>query len=264
MEKEKKKLLLVAVSVGVFLVIIISAGILILTPKAPAGGAVFSSSQPIPAGSIGNLNDSEGRGFNSISFGQPVLAEQPVVNAAPENNFYNNGTDSEAAGVNGDARVTISIPKPTTAAVPDVPSVSIAPSAGKPAATVAKPVSSAAVPAAAPKPAAAATPAAARPAASSTPASRPAASSSQPKTRNDYWVQTGAFTALVRAEGVKDTLASKGITSIIENREVEGRDWYRVRVGPYTTETEANYWLALVKAIDGFADSQVRQTVSAR
>jgi DedD protein len=106
----------------------------------------------------------------------------------------------------------------------------------------------------------AAKPAAAKPAV----AAKPAAATVQSKARSDYWVQTGAFSTQVRAEGVKETLAAKGITSIIENRAVDGKTWYRVRVGPYTSETEANYWLALVRSIDGFADSQVRQTVAAR
>jgi DedD protein len=78
--------------------------------------------------------------------------------------------------------------------------------------------------------------------------------------QNDYWIQTGAFSALVRAEDVKETLASKGLSSIIDDRDVDGQTWYRVRVGPYTSENEANYWLALVKAIDGFNESQVRST----
>ncbi|MCL1930397.1 MAG: SPOR domain-containing protein [Treponema sp.] len=71
-------------------------------------------------------------------------------------------------------------------------------------------------------------------------------------------MQTGAFSTKIRAEGAKESLASKGITSIIDNRDIDGKTWYRVRVGPYTSETEANYWLALVKSIDGFGDSQVR------
>jgi DedD protein len=75
-------------------------------------------------------------------------------------------------------------------------------------------------------------------------------------------VQTGAFTAIIRAEDAKETLASKGITSIIENRQIDGLTWYRVRLGPYTSESEAKYWLALVQSIDGFAGSQVRQTPS--
>jgi DedD protein len=86
--------------------------------------------------------------------------------------------------------------------------------------------------------------------------------SSRPRARSqeDYWIQTGAFSALVRAESAKEILASKGLVSIIDDREVEGQTWYRVRVGPYTSENEANYWLALVRAIDGFNGSQVRSS----
>ena len=69
---------------------------------------------------------------------------------------------------------------------------------------------------------------------------------------------------MTTAERVKATLASKGITSIIENREINGRTLFRVRVGPYTSQNEANYWLSLIKSIDGFEDSQVRQTTSLR
>jgi DedD protein len=86
--------------------------------------------------------------------------------------------------------------------------------------------------------------------------------SSRPKARlqQDYWIQTGAFSALVRAEDAKEILASKGLAPIIDDREVDGQTWYRVRVGPYTSENEANYWLALVRAIDGFDQSQVRSS----
>jgi DedD protein len=278
---EKKKLLLVAVSVGVFLVIVISAAILIFTPKAgggdPGTGTVMSAARPIPAGAAGtfsgdqaplqvlpqDLGLSEGaeqkepatldaadlvRGAGGIQ----GIQSPPQATAIQENHFYINGEnggnsgDGLAAGKSGGdaARVVINVPKPSTAAVPDTPVESAGRSA--PRQTTARP---AAAPArSAPvKPAAAAKPAV---------TAKPAVV----KTYNDYWVQTGAFTAKVRAEGVKETLSSKGITSIIENREVEGKTWYRVRVGPYTSENEANYWLALVKSIDGFADSQVRMT----
>ena len=245
MEKEKKKLLLVAVSVGVFLVIIISAAILVLTPKVPAGGTAFSSTRAIPAGPGGTetgrpqpayVDPSDMLRNNDSIRG---IQTPPGENAAGETNISVSG---EASGADRDGRVTIDIPKPSTAAVPDTPAVSqTPPAAARPAATVT-----------------------AAPAQSAATARPTAAASAQTRTRNDFWVQTGAFTARIRAEGVKETLASKGITSIIENREVNGSTWYRVRVGPYTSETEANYWLALVKSIDGFADSQVRQTTSVR
>jgi DedD protein len=282
---EKKKLLLVAVSVGVFLVIIISASILIFTPKASGSGAAVSSARPVMPGTPGtdsagtartvpgaglvsgtDLNGPAGgeetpRSPASIdaadlvrnSQGVQGIQSPPSATAIQETNFYINGEKPiesytvEKTEGDASARVIINVPKPSTAAVPDAPPASPAPRQTNRPAAAARPVPAAAKPAAVkPVPAAASKPA-------------PAA-----RTYNDYWVQTGAFSAKVHAEGVKETLASKGITSIIENREVEGKTWYRVRVGPYTSENEANYWLALVKAIDGFADSQVRQTRSVR
>jgi len=248
MEKEMKKLLLVAVSVGVFLLITITVAIVLLTPKAAVEGTSFSSSVPYSAGRI-QAGTENGRDVLT----QPEISQGINVNV--------NREDSNAATVadrNDGDRLTISIPKPSTAAVPanqETPSTN----ASKPVATVtparttttatpsttttAKPSATTAIPVAASRPA---------------PETRPAATT---KTINDYWVQTGAFAAQVRAEDAKETLASKGIISIIENRIIDGRLWYRVRLGPYTSEREANYWLALVKSIDGFGESQVRQTV---
>jgi DedD protein len=80
--------------------------------------------------------------------------------------------------------------------------------------------------------------------------------------RTNFWVQTGSFSTQTRAEGVKEVLAAKGIPSIIENRDVEGRTFYRVRVGPYTSNNEASYWLTLIKQINGFEDSQIWQNQS--
>ncbi|MCL2094052.1 MAG: SPOR domain-containing protein [Treponema sp.] len=73
-------------------------------------------------------------------------------------------------------------------------------------------------------------------------------------------MQTGSFSSIARAEGAKASLADRGITSIIENREVDGRPFFRVRVGPYTSQNEADYWLNLIQEISGFEDSQVWQT----
>ena len=246
MEKEKKKLLLVAVTVGVFLAIIISAAVLILMPKTSMEGTAFSSTRPIPAGQQPASVDPADLVRNNDSI--RGIQQGPAANANQENNFYINGDPNEERN---DSQVVINIPRPSAAAVPDTQAPAPRSSA--------KPASPAA-----PAAAVARTQPASKPASSASSAPAAPAASAPAKARNDFWVQTGAFTAKVRAENVKETLATKGITSIIENREVDGKVWYRVRVGPYTSETEANYWLALVKSIDGFAESQVRQTVSAR
>jgi DedD protein len=269
---EKKKLLLVAVSVGVFLAIVVSAAILIFTPKTPGTGTALSAARPIPAGALGTIPGQEPLQTQPATVdaadmvrnadGIQGIQAPPQTTAVQENQFYINGENSGENPVGGLAgakpagddatRVVINVPKPSTAAVPDAPVETAGRSAPRQTVSASRPA------AAAPAKPAAAAPAPAKPKPAAQPAAAPV------KTYSDYWVQTGAFTAKVRAEGVKETLSSKGITSIIENREVDGKVWYRVRVGPYTSENEANYWLALVKSIDGFGDSQVRMTQARR
>jgi DedD protein len=237
---EKKKLLLVAVSVGVVLLIIIGIPLLIIAPRqnyTPLAQTSFSTeadqdwfaarpndfriTQP-PAETVTELDIVQPTG-NIIP---PPLPETPHV-------------------------TTITVPPPQTAAVPNAP---VAVQVQQPSTIK---LTSA-------KPAAAEKPVQEKPVPTKT-VSAPKETVKTPSvTYNTYWVQTGAFTTKIYAEGAKESLASKGITSIIDNRDINGKTWYRVRVGPYTSETEAKYWLALVKSIDGFADSQIRQTTALR
>jgi len=261
---EKKKLLLVTISVGIFLVIAIGAAILVFTPKNTAAspnaainrGNRTDNSLPSPSPDLSSLSAPESVPDNSGPVSSVDAVEMvrnsqdlPGLKPPPEgtirqgSNFYINGSDQSGHGISPET--VISVPKPSTAAVPD---------ASTPARTPPASQSSQA----APKPAAAPAPKTAAPAAS---ASKPAV---QTRIYDDYWVQTGAFSVIASAEGVKDTLASKGITSIIENRDINGKTMFRVRVGPYTSKNEADYWLSLIKSISGFEDSQIRQTQSRR
>jgi DedD protein len=72
-----------------------------------------------------------------------------------------------------------------------------------------------------------------------------------------YWVQTGSYVKKSSADSTKDFLNTKGITSIVTNTNVDGRIFYRVRVGPYVSKNEADYWLSLIKTIDGMENSQI-------
>jgi DedD protein len=277
---EKKKLLLVSISVGVFFTIVLSACILVFAPKNPAGnagenhsigrdrakGTTASPSRPIIAGTgasaaHGNENTLpatlDANELVRNAHGMQAIQTPPSATAIQETNFYINGArpadtyqieskDGEAA-----ARVTINIPRPSTAAVPDT----VYDNRSNPRAAVQT--------AASPAPVKAEPKTNVKPIQSTKPAVQ-AKPPVQTKTFTDYWVQTGAFSAKHNAENVKQTLASKGISSIIENREIDIKTWYQVRVGPYTSENEAKYWLTLVQAIDGFAGSQIRQTRSAR
>ena len=231
MEKEQKKLLLVAVSVGVFLLVTITVAFILLSPK----------------------NQSNDKPFYSSLFSRPQTLEtesvittpqQPVINNTQETNIIIDGNPETQITIDkvSEDSLIIQIPKPSAAAVPSVSQNPVSDTreqrvsetrTTKPAAQAQAPVKPATtIRAAAPV-----------------------------KTVSDYWIQIGAFSAKIRAEDAKELLNSKGLTSIIDNREIDGRNWYRVRLGPYTSENEANYWLALVKTIDGFEESQMRQSV---
>jgi DedD protein len=257
---EKKKLLLVAISTGVFLVLTIGAAILVFTPKntavasgavmvTPAKGTSISVAPPsyqapaavpdtpaIPGFSQPGSVDAVDLVRNSADV--PGLKEPPEGTKPQGDDFHVNDQQEKKP------ETLITVPKPSVVAVPN-----IAP-AGK----------------AAPKPVS--KPAVTTPAVSKPVAPKPVVSVSQPKplvkVYDDFWVQTGAFSTVVRAEGVKEELASKGITSIIDNRVIDGKTMFRVRVGPYTSNNEASYWLSLIKSIDGFESSQIRQTQSQR
>ena len=257
MDKEQKKLLLVAISVGVFLLVTITVAIIILTPKVNNEETAFSSPPPVTPARIQSAE-------NTIIPVQPVEDNYQVTN----NNTNRENSEPVATVKNDTELLTIEIPRPTTAAVPDNPDITSS-SQPRPVVTIA-PAKPAETPAPTAQPAAT-QPATARPAAAANPApaaqpavSRPAAATRQntpARTTYDYWIQTGAYSSTVRAEDAKELLASKGLVSIIETRVIDGRNLYRVRLGPYTSEREAGYWLTLVKAIDGFGDSQIRQTV---
>jgi DedD protein len=259
---EKKKIVLVAVSVGVFLVIVIGASILVFSPKAPSpvaalGTPTVSTSSPAPverlppAVEVQNPNmappEVDPQTVNSPA-AQNIQPSSPS-NKSRDNVFYIYGENPGQSGASASGQTTVSERTETknNQVVIDLPSsnpvVQIQP---EPSAPAAKPAARPSTPSPARKPAASG-------------AAKSTASSGQ-KLIDNYWVQTGSFSAKVRAETVKESLAAKGITSRIENREVNGTTFFRVRVGPYTSRNEADYWLALIKAIDGFEESQIWKT----
>jgi len=244
---EKKKLLLVAVSVGVALLIVIGIPYIAVNNNRQAAQPNW---QALPQGTLGAdqlarpdwqqaqpaWTQEDPR--QALDPDPAAVVVQPPVPIPPPALAPTPPPVTPSVLAEEAPRVTIlTVPVPQTAAVPDAPPV-----AARPRPT---PVAQA-------RP----TPPPARPQAAPAPAARPAPAA--PATRNNFWIQAGAFSSKVRAELVKESLEAKGIASIIENRNISGRTYYRVRIGPYLSENEANYWLALVRSIDGFALSQVR------
>jgi len=297
---DNKKLLLVSVSVGLFLVIVIGASILAFSPKkdsavaairaesqnggvvVPGSGGSFdardvdisSAPPPVPPATPAAATATE-TADGTTTLNHP---EQPVVvttipqtepKHSSDNIIYIYGDTGETppriehpSDVTAKTYINInpkSAAQPNTAGsaaelsyannparYPSAPAAKAAPAA-KPKA----PAKKQAAPAAKPK---------AAPAKQSAPAAKPKAAPAKqaaPAKEINYWVQTGSFKSKSRADNAKEFLASKGIVSIISNTTVNGEIVYRVRVGPYASKSQADYWLSLIKEIDGMQNSQV-------
>jgi len=221
-------------------VIVVSLAILVFSPPGAASGSSSSASTEQPNWfSVGNTPEAA----------EETLELEDTIASLAENreetyiNIYDNsglGAGSETREDAGNGTNVITITPPVASGVPNTP---------------AKPVEQPK-----PKPAVQSTPA--KPAATAD--TKPAAPAADKKTHRDFWVQVGSFSTRERADGVKSTLDNKGLSAIITNQEVEGKTRYRVRVGPYTSQNEADYWLAMVKSIDGFQESQIWQSQSYR
>ncbi|MDR2444646.1 MAG: SPOR domain-containing protein [Spirochaetaceae bacterium] len=240
---EKKKLLLVSVSVGLFLVIVIGASILVFSPR-DYPSVTKSEAAPIPSGSpraaVGSsreLTGTEAPGMLQDAVKTPpveVVAAQPKL----ENVIYINGDNAENAVRverlnDGNTRTIITIPSPHENVI-----------------TLAIPPADASQPKPSPPPAV-------KPKAVPPESSSAGAKTERPVPKTAWWVQTSSYSKKAYADNAKEFLASKGITSVVMNGNVGGKTFYRVRVGPYTSQSEADYWLSLIKTIEGMENSLV-------
>ncbi|MCQ2592165.1 MAG: SPOR domain-containing protein [Treponema sp.] len=77
------------------------------------------------------------------------------------------------------------------------------------------------------------------------------------KTVTRYWVQVAAYTNKKTAENARSVLTDNKIPSdIFTYQDAKNRLFYRVRVGPYTTKAEAEYWQSKILKIEDFKNSQ--------
>lgn len=80
-----------------------------------------------------------------------------------------------------------------------------------------------------------------------------------------FWVQAASFTDKENAENARSILANEKIPAeVFTYRDKNGRTFYRLRVGPYTTESEAQYWNSRIKLIEHFSSTQSYVTNSSK
>ncbi|HNY20766.1 MAG TPA: SPOR domain-containing protein [Treponemataceae bacterium] len=75
----------------------------------------------------------------------------------------------------------------------------------------------------------------------------------------EYWIQTGSFSSKINAEKSRDALAAHYLNAEIFTKDASGKTSYRVRVGPYKTKAEAEYWLVTVREIPDCAKSYISE-----
>jgi cell division septation protein DedD len=80
----------------------------------------------------------------------------------------------------------------------------------------------------------------------------------------EYWIQVIATTSPDRVEMARERLREHQLSGRITTRVVDGRTFYRLRVGPYTDKREATKFLDWVNDIDGFEDSYISEEYSMR
>ncbi len=73
----------------------------------------------------------------------------------------------------------------------------------------------------------------------------------------EYWIQAGSFSHRSSAEEAKESLQEKEFESVIFTKDVNGTQYFRVRIGPYKYKAEAEKFLTYVKNIDNFESSQI-------
>lgn len=91
------------------------------------------------------------------------------------------------------------------------------------------------------------------------PKAKASAKPAAPQVQTLYWVQTASLANKINAERARDKLAAQHMKVEIFTKETSAGLTHRVRVGPFTNSTEANYWLNSIKKIEGFEKSYVTE-----
>ena len=253
MSAEGKKLLWISISVCAFVLVLFAVGIAILSPKkggAQAPAAIGNSappkaqdpqdflSAPPPVPTLEQPRNQDG---NMVI----VYGDKPNLPAASSTT-----TPATAAGALP-ATGTVSAGAATGAATLPVPAV--APAAASQSADQAR---AAAAPAVAVAPVKAPR--------VSVPAARKILARPTSAKVQEFWIQAASFTSRGRADDLKQALADKGIAALIIVKDISGKSWYRVRVGPYSAQAEAGDWLKRLKDLPACSEAYVSKLTATK
>ncbi len=252
---EQKKLLWIVAAAGIFLLIVIGTALVLYSPAKNSGPVIASVQPPVSGPAVQADPDAWVRSpetapglsvqnetpdmsdLTIVSGKTTVISGQTTVGSLPQETVTIDITGAAQQQLPPNTQGTTAPPVPQLNRTEPVPALVTQ----TPAAPPEKPASQA-------KPAA-------QPVQETKQAPKPA-----PKvTVTEYWVQAGSYSDKVRAEQTRTALSKNKIPSEVFTKDVDGSLRYRVRVGPYKTKTEAEYWLDFVKNQGNFPDSYVTE-----
>lgn len=280
---EQKRTLWIVAAVGVFLLVVLGAALILYAPAAKPAQTVASSR--------GMNNGTASNGWISLApAGSPVttsnesmnaqqISEDPFdfnteekttpgaefrtdeINIYAENaNVYSEKTDLRPLGNNAQVTtidLTATAQNKTAQAKEPVPPAAVA-KAG-PAKTAAKTAEKTSVTS---KPVEKSTAKTVAVKQTSAPAKKQTvAQSSKSEVKaapaiTQYWVQVTALTSRKSADAAREKLGENQITAdVFTYTDNKNQLYYRVRVGPYTTKSEAEYWRTKIAKIDTFKNT---------
>ncbi|MDR2446794.1 MAG: SPOR domain-containing protein [Treponema sp.] len=252
---EKKKILFISVIIGLFLFIAIALPLSLLSSKDDALTATPPAVSSVPKPEELPADRPASMDVRDAIVNPPVAP--PAASSSAQNVIINNYdtsaggpvSESKPAPNEGETLTITVIPATPAAQTPDAVQTP-APSASSSAPIASRSGQSGGGASQTTQPKQTAIPA--QPAVK--PAAKPATTTTKPPASssayNYYWIQTGSFTTKPHAENAQKILKEKGVASIIMPAVVKGKNVFRVRTGPYTTFSEATYWLKLIKVID--------------
>ncbi len=85
-----------------------------------------------------------------------------------------------------------------------------------------------------------------------------------PAQKKVFWVQTASLKNRLNAEKARDRLAAQHMQVEIFTKKTASGLTYRVRVGPFLSKAEAQYWLNNIKKIKDFSESYISQSTVKR
>ncbi len=220
---EQKKILWILFSVTLFLLVVVGTGFIWFFPR---GGDLPETAESSPSGETVSA-------FDPVEWVRTGPAEYPGLQEPEEGAKDAGSADDDFVIVYGE---TDRAEETETAEKPITPSVESARPAPKPQKSVtAEPPVSAPAPAQKPQPV------------------------SRIVQVTEYWIQAGSFQSRSGAEEANRLLSEKGFSGRLTTKQVDGSDYYRVRLGPYAKKEEAEKFLNWVKEVDQFGSSYISQ-----